>query len=361
MLAALALAPAFRRDGARRLAARPRPGAGRGGARARSGLVRRAASCRPRRSSWPARWPRARVAELEPVEPVEGGVVAAATVLEWGELAAYTAVYAPAGVRQPIAHVWWRDRRAGRPRGPAHAGAGRPPARASAPTRASPISRPPSRATIAWTCSRRPASSSAACGSPSPPEDGRWTASGWKSCSIGVSILANAFFAGSEIALVSARPSPARPAARRGRARAPRRRRPSRGSPTRFLATIQIAITLVGTLASAVGGAAAAEALTPWLAGGWACPARGAGRSRSAIVVLADRLRLAGRRRAHAQGAGPARSRSGWAARVARPVAWLMRLLAGPGRVLTWAARLDPHPDRAARTRRPPRWSPRRR
>ena len=50
------------------------------------------------------------VAELEPVEAVERGVVAAATVLEWGELAVYTAVYAPAGVRQPIAHVWWRDR-----------------------------------------------------------------------------------------------------------------------------------------------------------------------------------------------------------------------------------------------------------
>jgi hypothetical protein len=51
------------------------------------------------------------VAELEPVEPVHGGVVSAATVLEWGELAAYTAVYAPAGVRQPITHIWWRDRR----------------------------------------------------------------------------------------------------------------------------------------------------------------------------------------------------------------------------------------------------------
>ena len=51
------------------------------------------------------------VAQLEPVEPVEGGVVSAATVLEWGELAAYTAVYAPAGLRQPIMHVWWRDRR----------------------------------------------------------------------------------------------------------------------------------------------------------------------------------------------------------------------------------------------------------
>jgi hypothetical protein len=46
---------------------------------------------------------------MQPVEPVEGGVLAAATVMEWGELAAYTAVYAPAGVRQAIGHVWWRD------------------------------------------------------------------------------------------------------------------------------------------------------------------------------------------------------------------------------------------------------------
>ncbi len=50
------------------------------------------------------------VANLEPVEPAEGGALLAATVLEWGELAAYTAVYAPAGVRQAIGHVWWRDR-----------------------------------------------------------------------------------------------------------------------------------------------------------------------------------------------------------------------------------------------------------
>ena len=49
------------------------------------------------------------VAELEPVDPVPGGVIPGATVLEWGEMAAYTAVYAPAGVRQPIVHVWWRD------------------------------------------------------------------------------------------------------------------------------------------------------------------------------------------------------------------------------------------------------------
>jgi putative hemolysin len=51
-------------------------------------------------------------------------------------------------------------------------------------------------------------------------------------------------------------------------------------APDAFLATIQIAITSVGTLASAVGGAAAVEALTPALAAlpvpgavSWAGPA----------------------------------------------------------------------------------------
>jgi hypothetical protein len=50
------------------------------------------------------------VADLEPVDPAEGQVLSSATVLEWGQLAAYTAVYAPAGVRQIIRHAWWRDR-----------------------------------------------------------------------------------------------------------------------------------------------------------------------------------------------------------------------------------------------------------
>ena len=49
------------------------------------------------------------VTNMEPVDAADDGVLPAATVLEWGELAAYTAVYAPAGVRQPIDHVWWRD------------------------------------------------------------------------------------------------------------------------------------------------------------------------------------------------------------------------------------------------------------
>ncbi len=83
---------------------------------------------------------------------------------------------------------------------------------------------------------------------------------------IAVAILANGFFAGSEIALVSARIS--RLAQLRQEAIAGAATAMSlKENPERFLATIQIAITAVGTLASAVGGATAIDALTPWLAG----------------------------------------------------------------------------------------------
>lgn len=48
------------------------------------------------------------VTMLEPVEPVESPIPAQ-TVAGWEGIAAYTAVYAPAGLRQPIEHVWWKD------------------------------------------------------------------------------------------------------------------------------------------------------------------------------------------------------------------------------------------------------------
>ena len=50
------------------------------------------------------------VTMLEPVEPVDSPIPAS-TVADWGGIAAYTAVYAPAGLRQPIEHVWWKDGR----------------------------------------------------------------------------------------------------------------------------------------------------------------------------------------------------------------------------------------------------------
>jgi putative hemolysin len=81
---------------------------------------------------------------------------------------------------------------------------------------------------------------------------------------IALGIVANGLFAGSEIALVSSRISrlaEMRERGVRGAAMAMRLKE----SPETFLATIQIAITAVGTLASVVGGATAVEVLSPWL------------------------------------------------------------------------------------------------
>ena len=79
---------------------------------------------------------------------------------------------------------------------------------------------------------------------------------------VAVAIIANGFFSGSEIALISARIArlaELRQAGTRGAAAA----LALKESPESFLATIQIAITLVSALASAVGGATAIERLTP--------------------------------------------------------------------------------------------------
>jgi putative hemolysin len=81
---------------------------------------------------------------------------------------------------------------------------------------------------------------------------------------IAVAILANGLFAGSEIALVSSRISRLAEMRER-RVRGAEIAFALKKSPEAFLATIQIAITLVGALASAVGGAAAVERLTPVL------------------------------------------------------------------------------------------------
>ena len=92
---------------------------------------------------------------------------------------------------------------------------------------------------------------------------------------IGLGIVANGFFSGGEIALVSARTSRLAEL-RRQRVRGAAAALRLKEAPDAFLATIQIAITTVGTLASAVGGATAVEALTPRLAGAgagaWAQP-----------------------------------------------------------------------------------------
>jgi len=79
---------------------------------------------------------------------------------------------------------------------------------------------------------------------------------------VGALILLNGFFAGAEIAVISARRGRIQPRAQAGD-RAAQALLRLKADPDRFLATVQIGVTLVGTLASAVGGVAAVERLEP--------------------------------------------------------------------------------------------------
>jgi len=81
---------------------------------------------------------------------------------------------------------------------------------------------------------------------------------------IGLFVLLNAVFAGSEMALISLREGQLRQLEREGGRRAMRLVRLAR-DPNRFLATIQIGITLAGFLASATAAVSLAEPLTPRL------------------------------------------------------------------------------------------------
>ncbi len=95
---------------------------------------------------------------------------------------------------------------------------------------------------------------------------------------IGLLVLVNAAFAGSEMALVSLREGQLAQLQREGTARATRLVRLAR-DPNRFLATIQIGITVAGFLASAAAAVSLAEPLVPRLAalGGAAEPVAIAG------------------------------------------------------------------------------------
>jgi len=81
---------------------------------------------------------------------------------------------------------------------------------------------------------------------------------------IGLLVLLNAVFAGSEIALISLREGQLKQLEREGGHRAMRLVRLAR-DPNRFFATIQIGITLAGFLASATAAVSLAEPLVPWL------------------------------------------------------------------------------------------------
>src|SRR3989304_6546118 len=75
-------------------------------------------------------------------------------------------------------------------------------------------------------------------------------------------ILANGFFSGSEIAIISARRSKIEELSKKGMHSADIVNQ-LKGDPDRFLATVQIGITIIGSLASVIGGVAAIEGLKP--------------------------------------------------------------------------------------------------
>jgi putative hemolysin len=77
-----------------------------------------------------------------------------------------------------------------------------------------------------------------------------------------VLILANGFFAGSELAIISARKSRIAQLVANGDEKA-KIVESLQDDPHRFLATVQVGVTVVGSLASAVGGAAAVQYLKP--------------------------------------------------------------------------------------------------
>ncbi|MBU4074686.1 MAG: DUF21 domain-containing protein, partial [Proteobacteria bacterium] len=79
-----------------------------------------------------------------------------------------------------------------------------------------------------------------------------------------VLILANGFFAASELAVISARKSRIASLAAAGNPQAKLVEQIQK-DPHRFLATVQIGVTVIGSLASAIGGAAAIQYLKPLL------------------------------------------------------------------------------------------------
>jgi len=78
-------------------------------------------------------------------------------------------------------------------------------------------------------------------------------------------IIVNGFFAASEISLISLRKSRVRHLVKSG-SMAAKRVQKLQEEPERFLSTVQIGVTLVGTLAAAIGGVIAVKHLMPLLA-----------------------------------------------------------------------------------------------
>jgi putative hemolysin len=146
-------------------------------------------------------------------------------------------------------------------------------------------------------------------------------------------ILANGFFSGAEMAIVASRRGRLRALAEKGDRRA-QAALDLAASPDRFLPTVQIGITLVGTLAAAYGGDRLVSELTVWIANqappGIAAMARPIALTvfvmlLSFVTLLLGELvpkRLALRQaEAFARLAAPAMQMFAW---IARPLVWGM-------------------------------------
>ena len=148
-----------------------------------------------------------------------------------------------------------------------------------------------------------------------------------------VLILANGFFSGAEMAIVASRRGRLRQLAEAGD-KAARTALDLASSPDRLLPTVQIGITLVGTLAAVYGGDAVVSDIAEWIATHSPTPIAGASRSialtcfviaLSFLTLLLGELvpkRLALRRaEAFARAVAPAMQVF---ARIAKPLVWCM-------------------------------------
>src|SRR5512132_3732532 len=84
----------------------------------------------------------------------------------------------------------------------------------------------------------------------------------WLLAAIIVCLVGNGFFSGAEIALISVRKSKIEELIAKG-SRAARRVKELQERPDTFLATVQIGVTFMGTLAGVLGGYLASQHLEP--------------------------------------------------------------------------------------------------
>ena len=106
-----------------------------------------------------------------------------------------------------------------------------------------------------------------------------------------VLILANGFFAGAEIAIVSLRKSRLQQLVEEGHRSAVAVSR-LREVPERFLATVQIGITVVSATAAAFGGASIAGRLAPWFAGAGVAPDYADNLALALVVIVVSYLSI---------------------------------------------------------------------